>query len=151
MRDAQVKRLPVVNDTGHLVGAISIDDLVLIAQNVRVGAEAASVVGFHAVGRIERRWRGVGSLSRCRDGVHHPFLAALVARGVRRAGVLGAPHRNRRRPRRPRLEVRHRPKPAARLWIISTVITIGVVLAVFRVRAGARRDKNGLRPASPTP
>ena len=55
MRDAQVRRLPVVSDMGHLVGAISIDDLVLVAQNVRASADAASVVGFHAVGRVERR------------------------------------------------------------------------------------------------
>ena len=31
---------------GHLVGAISIDDLVLVTQNVRASADA-SVVGFH--------------------------------------------------------------------------------------------------------
>ena len=46
---------------GHLVGAISIDDLVLVAQNVRAGADAASVVGFHAVGRVEQRGRGVAA------------------------------------------------------------------------------------------
>ena len=87
MRDAQVRRLPVVSDMGHLVGAISIDDLVLGAQKVRASADAASVVGFHAVGRVERRGRGVGSLSRFRDGVDHLFVAALVASGVRRAGI----------------------------------------------------------------
>ena len=37
----------MVNDMGHLVGAISIVDLALVAQNVRAGADAASVVGFH--------------------------------------------------------------------------------------------------------
>ena len=87
MRDAQVRRLAVVNDMGHPVGTISIDDLVLVAQNVRAGADAASVVGFHAVGRVEQRGRGVGSLSRFRDGVDHLFVAALVASGVRRAGT----------------------------------------------------------------
>ena len=87
MRDAQVRRVPVVNDMGRLVAAISIDDLVLVAQNVRASADAASVVGFHAVGRVERRERGVGSLSRFRDGVDHLFVAALVASGVRRAGI----------------------------------------------------------------
>ena len=39
---ARVRRLPVVNETGHLVGAISIDDLVLVAQNVRAGADRVS-------------------------------------------------------------------------------------------------------------
>ena len=77
---------------GHLVGAISIDDLVLVAQNVRASADAASVVGFHAVGRVERRGRGVGSLSRFRDGVDHLFVAALVASGVRRAACGDRPY-----------------------------------------------------------
>ncbi len=60
----------MVSDMGHLVGAISIEDLVLVAQNARAGDDAASVVGFHAVGCVERRGRGLGSLSRFRDGVH---------------------------------------------------------------------------------
>ena len=77
-----------MNDMGHLVGAISIEELVLVAQNVRAGADAASVVGFHTVGRVERRERGLGSLSRFRDGVDHLFVAALVASGVGRAGSL---------------------------------------------------------------
>ena len=60
MRDAPVRRLPVVNGMGgHLVGAISTDDLVLLAQNVRAGADVASVVGFHAVGRVGGRERGI--------------------------------------------------------------------------------------------
>lgn len=42
MRGARVRRLPVVNETGHLVGAISIDDLVLVAQNVRAGTDRVS-------------------------------------------------------------------------------------------------------------
>ena len=54
---------------GHLVGAISIEDLVLVAQNARAPDDAASVVGFHAVGCVERRGRGLGSLSSFRDGV----------------------------------------------------------------------------------
>ena len=88
MRDAPVRRLPVVSGMGgHLVGAISTDDLVLLAQNVRADADVARVVGFNAVGRVERRGRGVGSLSRFRDGVGHLFAAALVASGVRRAGI----------------------------------------------------------------
>ena len=71
-------------------GRLSIDDLVLVAQNVRGGADAASVVGFHAVGRVERRGRGVGTLSSFRDGVDHLFVAAVVASGVRRAGIYHA-------------------------------------------------------------
>ena len=35
---------------GRLVAAISIDDLVLVAQNVRASADVASVVGFHPAG-----------------------------------------------------------------------------------------------------
>ena len=42
MRDAEVRRLPVVNETNQLAGAISIDDLVLVAQNVRAGADRVS-------------------------------------------------------------------------------------------------------------
>ena len=42
MRGARVRRLPVVNETGHLAGAISIDDLVLVAQNVRAGVDRVS-------------------------------------------------------------------------------------------------------------
>ena len=72
---------------GHLVGAVSIDDLVLVAQNVRARADVASVVEFHAVGRVERRGRGLASLSRFRDGVDHLFVAVLVGSGVRRAGI----------------------------------------------------------------
>ena len=87
MRDAQVRRVPVVSDMGRLVGAISIDDIVLVAQNVRAGADAASVVGFQAVGRVEQRERGLGSLSGFRDGVDHLFVTALVASEVRRAGI----------------------------------------------------------------
>ena len=81
----------MVSDMGRLVGAISIDDLVLVAQNVRAGADAASVVGFHAVGRVEQRERGLGSLSGFPDGVDHLFVTALVASGVRRAGIYPAP------------------------------------------------------------
>ena len=96
MRDAPVRRLPVVSGMGgHLVGAISTDDLVLLAQNVRAGADVARVVGFHAVGPVERQGRGVGSLFRFRDGVDHLFVAALVASGVRRAGIDPAPPHDR--------------------------------------------------------
>ncbi len=49
---------------GHLVGAISIEDLVLVAQNARAPDDATSVVGLHAVSRIERRGQCLGSLSR---------------------------------------------------------------------------------------
>ena len=41
MRDARVRRLPVLAGT-RLVGALSIDDLVPIAQNVRAGADRVS-------------------------------------------------------------------------------------------------------------
>ena len=37
----------MLNEIGDLVGAIAIADLALVAQNVRAGADAASVVGFH--------------------------------------------------------------------------------------------------------
>ena len=49
----------MVNDVGRLVAAISIDDLVLVAQNVGAGADAATVVRFHAVGRVGWRGRGI--------------------------------------------------------------------------------------------
>jgi len=42
MRGGRVRRLPVVNETGDLAGAISIDDLVLLAQNVRAGPDRVS-------------------------------------------------------------------------------------------------------------
>ena len=42
MRGGRVRRLPVVDETGHLAGAISIDDLVLVAQSVRAGADRVS-------------------------------------------------------------------------------------------------------------
>ncbi len=42
MGDDRVRRLPVVNETGRLTGAISIDDLVLVAQNVRAGIDRVS-------------------------------------------------------------------------------------------------------------
>ena len=67
---------------------ISIDEFVLVAQNVRAGAAAASVVGF-------RRWprrtagRGLGSLSRFGDGVDQSVVAALFANG---SGVRGRPN-----------------------------------------------------------
>ena len=67
---------------------ISIDELVLVAQNVRAGAAAASVVGFC---RWPRRTAGrrIGSLSRFGDGVDQSVVAALVASGMRRAGSTG--------------------------------------------------------------
>ena len=66
---------------------ISIDELVLVAQNVRAGAAAASVGGFCRC-RWPRRTagRGLGSLSRFGDGVDQSVVAALVASGMRRAG-----------------------------------------------------------------
>ena len=54
---------------GYLVGGISIEDLVLVPQSARARDDAASVVGFHAVGCVERRGRGLGGPSRFRDGV----------------------------------------------------------------------------------
>ena len=67
---------------------ISIDELVLVAQYVRAGAAAATVVGFC---RWPRRTagRGLGSLSRFGDGVDQSVVAALVASGMRRAGSTG--------------------------------------------------------------
>ena len=70
---------------GHLVGAISIDDLVLVAQNVRAGADAASVVGFHAVGRVEQRGRGVAACPGSATGSIICLWRPMVAGGVRRA------------------------------------------------------------------
>lgn len=42
MRECRVRRLPVVTAAGRLAGAISIDDLVGVAQNVRAGADRVS-------------------------------------------------------------------------------------------------------------
>ncbi len=42
MGACRVRRLPVVTATGRLAGAISIDDLVGVAQNVRAGADRVS-------------------------------------------------------------------------------------------------------------
>ena len=42
MRERLVRRLPVVTAAGFLVGAISIDDLVGVAQNVRAGTDRVS-------------------------------------------------------------------------------------------------------------
>ena len=65
---------------------ISIEEFVLVAQNVRGGAAAASVAGF-------RRWprrtagRGLGSLSRFGDGVESVCCGGPpVVSGMRRAG-----------------------------------------------------------------
>ena len=57
--------------------------VVVVAQTVRGGAAAVSVVGS-AVGRFERRGRGLGSLSRFGDGVDQSVVAAFVASGMRR-------------------------------------------------------------------
>ena len=67
---------------------ISIDEFVLVAQNVRAGAAVASVVGFR---RSPRRTagRGLGSLSRFGDGVDQSVVAALFANG---SGVRGRPN-----------------------------------------------------------
>ena len=87
MRDAQVRRVPLVNHVGRLVAAISIDDLVLVAQNVGAGADVASVVGFHAVGRVGRRGRGIRQPVQVPRRGRSSFVAALVASGVRHAGT----------------------------------------------------------------
>lgn len=56
MRDAQVKRLPVVDEAGRLVGAISLDDIVLVAQNVRAGTDRVSFEQvMEAVESVSRR------------------------------------------------------------------------------------------------
>lgn len=56
MRDAQVRRLPVVNEAGGLVGAISVDDIVLEARNVRAGADRVSFEQvMEAVEAVSRR------------------------------------------------------------------------------------------------
>ena len=72
---------------GHLVGAISIDILVLVAQNVRAGADAASVVGFHAVGRVEQPGRGVAACPGSATGSIICLWQPLIARGVRGPGT----------------------------------------------------------------
>ena len=69
---------------------ISIDELVIVAQNVRAGAAAASVVGFRSWPRRTAE-RGLGSLSRFGDGVDQSAVAALVAGGMRRAGSTERP------------------------------------------------------------
>ena len=65
---------------------ISIDELVLVAQNVRAGAAAASVVAFPRSWSRRTPGRGLGSLSRFGGGVDQSVVAALVASGTRRAG-----------------------------------------------------------------
>ena len=84
MRDAQVRRVPVVSDMGRLVGAISIDDLVLVAQNVRAGADARCVVARSGALRDEHEIRSLGeaglrvSLPRVQPwGVHVGVLRRL--------------------------------------------------------------------------
>lgn len=68
MRGARVRRLPVVNETGHLAGAISIDDLVLVAQNVRAGVDRVSFEQvMEAVEALAER-----SSKRTRLGAHRP-------------------------------------------------------------------------------
>ncbi len=68
MHDARVRRLPVLNDAGHLAGAISIDDLVLVAQNVRAGADRVSFEQvMEAVEALAER-----SSKRTRFGVRRP-------------------------------------------------------------------------------
>ena len=65
---------------------ISIDELVLVAQNVRAGTAVAGVVGFR---RWPRRTAGEASAagSRFGDGVDQSVVAALVVSGMRRAGA----------------------------------------------------------------
>ena len=82
---------------------ISIEEFVLVAQNVRGGAVAASVVGF-------RRWprrtagRGLGSLSRFGDGVESVCCGgpqSSVGCGVRgRPSVIASPGSLQRHPAR---------------------------------------------------
>ena len=82
---------------------ISIDKLVLVAQNVRAGAAAASVVGF-------RRWprrtagRGLGSLFLFGDGVESVCCGgpqSSVGCGVRgRPSVIASPGSLQRHPAR---------------------------------------------------
>ena len=82
---------------------ISIEEFVLVAQNVRGGGAAASVVGF-------RRWprrtagRGLGSLSRFGDGVESVCCGgpqSLVGCGVRgRPSVIASPGSLQRPPAR---------------------------------------------------
>ena len=82
---------------------ISIEEFVLVAQNVRGGAAAASVVGF-------RRWprrtagRGLGSLSRFGDGVESVCCGdpqSSVGCGVRgRPSVIASPGSLQRHPAR---------------------------------------------------
>ena len=82
-RCAQVRESSHESFRQALAGAatlISIDELVLVVQNVRAGAAAASVV---ASARWPRRTagRGFGSLPRFDDGVDQSIVAALVAVG----------------------------------------------------------------------
>lgn len=56
MRDAQVRRLPVIDEAGRLVGAISVDDIVLVAQSVRAGTDRVSFEQvMEAVEALSRR------------------------------------------------------------------------------------------------
>ena len=123
MRDAQVRRVPVVNDMGRLVAAISIGDLVLVAQNVGAGADAASVVGFHAVGRVGRRGRGIrqpvqvprrGRSSVCGGpGRQRSAACGDEPRAVAVALAAGRAHPAAQFPERPGLPRRQRPAPRA--------------------------------------
>ena len=94
---------------------ISIEELVLVAQNVRAGAAVASVVGF-------RRWprrtagRGLGSLSWFGDGVDQSVVApwSSVECGVRgRPSAIASPGSLQRQPRR------HGDEPRAQITKIS--------------------------------
>ena len=96
---------------------ISIEEFVLVAQNVRGGAAAASVVGF-------RRWprrtagRGLGSLSRFGDGVESVCCGgpqSSVGCGVRgRPSVIASPGSLQRHPARTGIDRNVRSKEHSR-------------------------------------
>ena len=88
MRDAEVRPLPLVSGIGHLVGAISIDDLVLVR------AERSSRRRRSGRRRVPPcRWSRRTAGARCGQPVQVPrrgrssVCGALVASGVRRAGI----------------------------------------------------------------
>jgi CBS domain-containing protein len=54
MRTHKIRRVPVINDRGELVGVVSLDDI--LVQMGRSMGEAARLIEAEVVGRPEDRW-----------------------------------------------------------------------------------------------
>ena len=87
MRDAQVRRLPVVNDMGHRVGAISQSTISCSSRSTpeQAPTQGASLGSMPLV--ASNGGGEAGRPSRFRNGSDHLFVAALVVSGMRRAGI----------------------------------------------------------------